>query len=344
MPASINELAALPPGLALTLVLPTEPTGPNRALTSHVTRLLAEAHDKIRELAGEGTAVAYVERVRRAIDGLDRRYLSTGVWVGATADEVMVHHLDDPVEASLHVGDSLDLLPLVRQSRRTDALVLVVSEPRTDLMRWRPGAPTAVERLTSLNAPGFPVEFSGEGGRPARDAGDRQRDERYRHWLRGVAAAVPTARREVPAVADLPLIVVGIGRYIGFLTEVAPDFPVDAVVEGSPDAFNAEDLDRAIGEAAEEFAESASYAALDRIQRSAGTGRSTTDAAEIGVCAAAGRIATLVVEVDDEDPDLLSVAQEVWAHGGQVHVMSAGLVSSALGGQIPVTRAALLRW
>ncbi|MGA1655927.1 MAG: hypothetical protein ACO39D_07265 [Ilumatobacteraceae bacterium] len=43
MVSSLKQLAAISTDLAITLVVPAEPTGENRAFESHLNRMLAEA-------------------------------------------------------------------------------------------------------------------------------------------------------------------------------------------------------------------------------------------------------------------------------------------------------------
>lgn len=343
MSATINELAALHATTAVTLVVPTERSGENRAFSSHLTRLLNQADAELVERLGKREGAEFLDRIRAAVEALDTRYLSEGLWVGATEDEVVVHHLDDPAEAQLLIGDTLNLLPLVHQARRGDALVLVLSEQHTDLLRYRADAPTAGERLRSLEAAGFPSVFAGEGGRQGRDTGSRQRDDRYRHWFREVAKATVDARLHLPTAVDLPLVVVGIDRYLGFLTEVASGLSIDAVVASSPDSLTTADLDHRLASAVADLYDAAASAALSRAERMAGAGRTASDLANIANFAAQGRVATLVLDEDATDDSLPGVVIEVLAHAGDVHTVSGGAVAgaAALTGTPWV---ALLRW
>jgi hypothetical protein len=344
VPASINDLAALTPATAVTLVVPTERHGDNRAFDSHLTRMLPQVSTELTDRLGKRVADAIVDRIRYELAGIDRAQLGDGLWLGVADGAMFVHHLDDPVTASVRVGDTLDLLPLARQARRHDAIVLTVSEPGADLLRYRAGAPTDTERLRSLRADGFPVAFGGEGGRQARDAGSRQRDDRYRQWLRRVATRVAAAVARTPAAADLPLVVVGVDRYLGFFTEVASGFRVDAVVSASPDALTQAELVRQVTEAVEALYDDAAVAALGRICRSVGSGRAATDLAEIAAWAAQGKVDVLVVDDDVTDDDMAGVVVDVLAHAGTVLTAPPGSVADQLPQLGQPRWAARLRW
>jgi hypothetical protein len=343
MSATINDLAAMHTTTAVTLVVPTERSGENRAFSSHVTRLLNQADTELTERLGKREGAEFVDRVRSALDMVDVGHLCEGLWVGATDDEVIVHHLDDPVEAELLIGDTLNLLPLVRQARRGDSLVLLLSEQHTDLLRFRADAPTAAERLRSLDAAGFPSVFAGEGGRQGRDTGSRQRDDRYRHWFRQIAKATAAARLHLPTAVDLPLVVVGIDRYLGFLTEVASGLSIDAVVASSPDSLTTADLDQRLTAVVTDVYDAAASSALSRVERLTGAGRTASDLANIANFAAQGRVATLVVDHDASDAMLAGVVVDVLAHAGEVHTALPGRVAG-MAGLTGTPWVALLRW
>jgi len=344
MTASINELAAMADGVAVTLTVPTERHGENRAVDSHLTRLLQQVEGELDGLLDKRRRGALLAMLRDRLDSLDRSGFADGLWVGATTDAVFVHHLDDPVEPAVRVGASFDLLPLVRQARRRGALVLLLTEKGCTLHQYRAAA-TAEDRLRLVAAEGFPSAFAGEGGRQARDAGSRQRDERYRHWLRRVANATQQAQRALAMVDDLPLVVVGIGRYVGFLTEVSPQLRFDAVVEASPDMLTVQELDRRLADAVRSRFDDAALEVLGRAGRLAASGRTATDAAEVAQLASQGRVDALVLDgMSDGGPALDQVVLDVLGHAGSVHVVEPGFIDAQLPALAPARLLAVLRW
>ena len=344
MKATINALAAMSEGVAVTITLPTERHGENRAVDSHVTQLFQQAETGLEKRLDKRARSALMSKLRELIDSLDPNHFAEGLWIGATTDAVFIHHLDDPVEPTVNVGDSLNLLPLARQSRRQGALVLLLTEKGCTLHRYKAAA-TAADRLRPITEEGFPFPFSGEGGRQARDAGSRQRDERYRHWLRRVANATQQVQETIAAVDDLPLVVVGIGRYIGFLTEVSPQLRFDVVIEASPDSLTAQELDRRLTDAVSSRFEDAAIAALGRAAHLASSGQTATDVAEVAQLAAQGRVDTLVVDGSSGHSSPIDRAVlDVLGHAGILHVVEPGFIDAQLPALAPAQLVALLRW
>jgi hypothetical protein len=342
--ATINALAAMTEGVAVTITLPTERHGENRAVGSHITRLFQQVEIALEERLNKRERRAFMNRLQKKIDSLDHNHLADGLWIGATTDAVFIHHLDDPVEPTVNVGDSLNLLPLARQSRRRGALVLLLTEKGCTLHQYK-AADTATDRLRPITAEGFPFAFSGEGGRQARDAGSRQRDERYRHWLRRVANATQQAQHTIATVDDLPLVVVGIGRYIGFLAEVSPQLRFDVVIEASPDSLTAHDLDTRLTDAVASRFEDAAIAALGRAGRLTSTGRTATDVAEVAQLAAQGRVDVLIADGHSDNSSTVDQAVlDVLRHAGTVHVVEPGSIDAQLPELAPAQLVAILRW
>jgi hypothetical protein len=342
--ATINALAAMTEDVAVTITIPTERHGENRAVGSHVTQLFQQVEIALEKQLDKRELRDLMSKLQEQTDSLDHHHLAEGLWIGATTDAVFIHHLDDPVEPTVNVGDSFNLLPLARQSRRHGALILLLTEKGCTLHQYK-AAVTAEDRLRLIRYEGFPFAFPGEGGRPARGTGSRQRDERYRHWLRRVANATQQAQQTIATVDDLPLIVVGIGRYIGFLTEVSPQLRFDVVIEASPDSLTPQELDIRLSEAVSSRFEDAAIAALGRAGRLASSGRTATDMAEVAHLAAQGRVDTLIVDGDsDNSPTVDQAVLDVLGHAGTLHVVEPGLIDDQLPELAPAQLLAVLRW
>jgi hypothetical protein len=257
---------------------------------------------------------------------------------------VAIHHLDDVVEPHVTVSNALNLLPLVRQSRRTNALVLLLTETGCKLIRYHTSGDTLDHRIRELKVPGLPARFHGEGGRQARDTGSDQRDERYRHWLREVSNIAAHAHATTPAVAALPLIVVGIDRYIGFLAEVSSNISISGVIHGSPDEFTAAELDQRLAAEVERLRDDEAVATLARISRAVGAGRTSVDAAETMAWADLGRVDTLVVEDGAESDEILKIALQVLSKAGRVISAPRGAIAAEIPDVGATQWVTLLRW
>lgn len=136
MAATLNELATLSSHVSLTMVVPADRIGENRAFDSHINRMLAEAELLVAAHDTKRGAKRLIRSVQEQVDALDRAHLSQGLWIGAIDNRVVIHHLDDKVEPHLSVASTLNLLPLVRESRRTNALVLLLTETGCTLIRY----------------------------------------------------------------------------------------------------------------------------------------------------------------------------------------------------------------
>lgn len=344
MAASLNELAAISVPMAITMVVPAERTGLNKAFDSHLNRMLAEAEQAATAFSTKRLAKRAVKIISRSVDRLDRAHLSKGVWVGAFGSRVIIHHLDNEVEPQLNVSTSLNLMPLARQSRRTNALVLLLTETGCRLFVYNTAGETLIQRMRELNVQGMPARFHGEGGRQGREAGSDQRDDRYRQWMRKVAHITARTHDTVAAVTALPLLVVGIDRYLGFLAEVSSDLNIAAVVHGSPDAFTSSDLDRLIATEVDRLRDTLAVAALSRASALIGAGRTSIDPSETKVWAMQGRIDTLVVEDDADDEEVSEFALQVLSRAGQVVSAPSGAIAAQVPSIAAAKWVAILRW
>ena len=341
---TLHQLATISAPLAITMVVPAERIGLNAAFDSHLNRMLAEAELDAAKFSNKRLSKRAVRNIERALERLDRTHLSHGVWIGAVPGRVLIHHLDDEVSPHIKVSTTLNLMPLVRQSRRTNALVLLLTETGCRLFVYNTGGETLHQRIRPLKVRGMPTRFHGEGGRQGREAGSDQRDDRYRQWMRKVARLTATTHASVPAVSALPLVVVGIDRYLGFLGEVSDDLHISAVVRGSPDAFTTSDLDQLIAAEVNRLRDARAVATLARAAMLIGMDRVSTDLAETKVWAGQGRIDALLVEDDTDADELAETALHVLSRAGEVVSAPPGAVTAALPSLTPATWVALLRW
>jgi hypothetical protein len=323
---------------AVTITIPTRRHGTNDEVDAHLGTLLADAKAQLEGLADTRTAEILAADLEAAVQAVDRRRLSAGLWAAATDRGAHVHLLDDPTEPSVTVGERLDLLPLVRQARHVrDALVLTISEPGARLYRYHGDAVDVDSRFEEIDGYGLPLPFPGEEARRGRETGSWQRDERYRRWLRDIDAAVTAVRKALPAVVELPTVAVGIGRYLAFYGEVAPASPFDLAVERSPEADTLAELDEHVAAALDGHADQAATAAVARLDGARSANRLAAGVDDVAAAAAEGRGQTLIVE-DTADDRMLAVVGDVYRFGGQVCWTRAG----TLGDRSPA--ALITRW
>ncbi|MFZ9911651.1 MAG: hypothetical protein ACO3QU_06005 [Ilumatobacteraceae bacterium] len=344
MVSSLKQLAAISTDLAITLVVPAEPTGENRAFESHLNRMLAEALDQATEFGSKRAARRLVQSIRDRVEQLSRANLSKGVWIGAHNDDVYVYQLDDETLPQVSVSRSLNVLPLVRQARHANALVLMLTETGCRLASFHARGATVEDRMRSLRVPGLPAKFHGEGARKGRESEGDQVDGRYRQWLRDVARITVRTQRKYPVLGRLPLIVVGVDRYIAYLTEVADSLEIAAVIHGSPDAFTTAELDSRIGVEVDWLRNERVVKALNRATRDIGAGRTSVDLAETRRWAELGRVDSLILEDGVTSDEVLALALDVYSRAGEVLSAPTGAISAHLPVLAPSHWVATLRW
>jgi hypothetical protein len=324
---------------AVTVTVPTRRHGLDEQMQTHLDQLLGEAETQLTERADARTAAVLISELEVALHRLDRQQLSSGLWAGVTDHGAHVHLLDDEVEPAATVADRFDLMALVRQARHTrDALVLTISEPGARLYRYHGDAVDVDAHFEEVRGFGLPVVFGGEGARRGRETGSWQRDERYRRWLRDINAAVSDARTSLPAVVELPLIVVGIGRYLAFYGEVAGSTPYDLAIERSPEADTLAEIDVHVADALAGHAATTVAAATAQLEQARSANRLAAGFDDVAGAARHGRGQLLIVEEDADDAEVGEAVADTYRYGGQVVWAPAG----TLGDQGPVVL--ITRW
>jgi len=296
----ISDLAAQEPEVALTLIIPT-PRNTPQAVSTHINSVLKQARDQLAsqsfvELSSREQD-QMLSAVQARISHLNSRYFRGSLWIGVDRVGNVEHYkLDAELEPFVHVGSHYHLYALARQVQsEQDALVLLLSEPGAELVLYHAARSTVEERFDRIENFGFPFVFPGEDARRDRSTGSHQRDERYRRWLRHVLQGLSQAKAEMPSTRQLPVVAVGIGRYLGFLGEISKDTPFDVAVETSPDSVFDAELDPLIQNGLAEYRKAEVQQNLGLFFASLSTHRATsgTDAKN---AASMGRVRLLLVE------------------------------------------------
>lgn len=198
--------------------------------------------------------------------------------------------------------------------------------------------------MHSLRVPGLPAKFHGEGARKGRESEGDQVDGRYRQWLRDVSRITERTQRKYPVLGRLPLIVVGVDRYIAYLAEVADSLEIAVVIHGSPDAFTVAELDSRIGVEVDWLRNERVTRALNRAARDVGAGRTSVDVAETRRWAELGRVDSLILEDGATSDEVLAIALDVYSRSGEVLSAPTGAISTHLPALAPAHWVAVLRW
>lgn len=291
----LEQLAAHTGQLTVTLTAPGDDVpGVRDALATTVGNLLRRAVAEVLDLPDLSREERswWQETLEAAAGEADRVPARHGLWLAVSEDLGIVSvplspgvRVTEQVALDHRVGLVRPLLEHEQQPR--ELLVLTLAGDESDLAVLE----LETRALTPVGEP-FPLTYAGDGGRQGREAGSRQRDERRRHHWRRLAEA---AHREIVA-RDLPVVVVGVDRNLGFLSEVSswPDeLAVPVVV--APDRFDTQELiDRVIA-AADEHRQRRVEDARQLVAARRGAGRVAEGLTDLYAAAVAGRIELLVL-------------------------------------------------
>ena len=291
----LEELAAHTGQLTVTLTAPGDDVpGVREALATTVGNLARQAAEEI-------AALPDLDRDERnwwsqTLAGVSAHAEQVparhGLWLAVSQDLGVVAvplspgvRVTEQVGVDHRVGLVRPLLEHEQQPR--ELLVLTLAGDASDLAVLE----LETRALTPVGAP-FPLTYAGDDGRQGREAGSRQRDERRRHHWRRLAEA---AHQQIVA-RDLPVVVVGVDRNLGFLSEVSawPD-ELSVPVVMAPDRFDREELiDRVIA-AADEHRQRRIDDARRLVEARRGAGRVAEGLTDLYAAAVAGRIELLIL-------------------------------------------------
>jgi hypothetical protein len=173
------------------------------------------------------------------VDDINYRHTLDGLAIFANQEMAEKHYLPFPLPERVVLGDTFLTRDLVFAFNRTPRYwVLVLSEQPTRLFEG------TRDTLVELQGGGFPLEHEGPGGATALPGGFGEnlsaiRDERHRQFFR----AVDEALTPYLAADPLPLVVVGVDRWLAFFVEVSAH--KDAIIgtlNGSHDKTSPSDL------------------------------------------------------------------------------------------------------
>lgn len=290
----LQELKAVNAYPCVTITLPTHRTSPdNQQDPIRVKNLVAQATER---LLGEFTRRELgpvLDHLDDLVADLSYPHLLDGTALFVSGDIWRWYTIPHTLDERVVIDDTFFTRDLVRAMNRLRRYwVLSLSEQPTRLFA------ATRDDLEEVATGGFPMRHTGPGGEqglPRRYGVNpsAHRDERHRQFFRAVDQAF------VPHLADdpLPLVLVGVDRYLSFFEEVATTANgVIATVRGNYDELNAHDLGQLVWPAAREAFAERRLAVLDRLGTAVGAQRSSSTLGEVWRDTKIGRGDTLVVE------------------------------------------------
>ena len=229
---------------SVSLLTPTHRTAPaNRRDRIVVKNLVAEGLERLHGEFRKREVAPVVEHLNNLVGRVDWEHALEGLALFASRDVARAIQLPFRVRARVVIDETFATRDLVYTLNRSPRYrVLVLTEKPTRLFE----ATTNV--LTEITGKPFPMIHKGPGGASRLPGGQginrsAVRDESHRQFFRKVDEALASIQKE----DHLPLVVVGVDRYLAFYQEVTKDpDAIVGVVSGSHDEPNPSTLGKLV--------------------------------------------------------------------------------------------------
>jgi hypothetical protein len=283
---------------SISILAPTHRTAPaNKKDRIVVKNLVAQGLERLHSEFKKREVAAVVQNLKKLVDGIDWQHTLDGLALFASRKVAAAFELPFRVKARVMIDASFATRDLVFTLNRAPRYrVLVLSEKPTRLF----DASTNV--LTEHTAKPFPVLHKGPGGASKLPGGQginrsAVRDESHRQFFRKVADAVAELQKH----DKLPLVVVGVERYLAFYEEVTADAEsIVGLVGGSHDATSPRDLGRLAWPVFQAGATQQRTRALVRLDAAVSANRHASGIDQVWRAAFEKRCQTLLVETGFE--------------------------------------------
>jgi hypothetical protein len=330
---------------SLTLLAPTHRTAPaNKRDRIVVKNLAAEGIDRLHEEFPKREVAPLIRNLNRLVDGVDWEHTQDGLALFANKDLATAVGLPFKVRARVVLDATFATRDLVYTLNKAPRYrVLVLTEKPTRLFEAR------TNLLTEVTEKPFPMVHTGPGGASRLPGGpginrSAVRDEAHRDFFRKVDAALAAIQKE----DHLPVVVVGVDRYLAFYHEVTKDpDAIVGVVSGSHDNPQPHALGRLVWPVFKAGATLRRTRALVRLDEAVAVNRHASGIDQVWRAAFEKRCQTLLVETGFEHPADLApsgdhllpysgrgpsalddsvdeVIERVLADGGEVHFFDPG--------------------
>ena len=289
---------------SLSLLAPTHRTAPaNQKDRIVVKNLAAEGLKRLQSEFKKREVAALVQNLNRLVDQVDWEHALEGLALFASRDVATAVDLPFRPKARVVIDATFATRDLVYSLNRTPRYrVLVLTEKPTRLFDAR------TNELTEYRDKPFPMVHKGPGGASRLPGGQginrsAVRDESHRQFFRKVDDALAAIQKE----DHVPLVVVGVDRYLAFYQEVTKDpDAIVGVVAGSHDDPNPTALGRLVWPAFKAGATLCRTRALARLNQAVSANRHASGIDQVWRASFEKRCQTLLVESHFEHPADLS--------------------------------------
>jgi hypothetical protein len=289
---------------SLSLLAPTHRTAPsNKKDRIVVKNLAAEASKRLHDEFKKREVAGLVQNLNRLIDRVDWQHSLDGLALFASREVASAVQLPFRPKARVTIDATFATRDLVYSLNRSPLYrVLVLTEKPARLFEaW-------TNVLTERTAKPFPMVHTGPGGATRLPGGQginrsAVRDESHRQFFRKVDDALAAIQKE----DHLPVVVVGVDRYLAFYQEVTKDpDAIVGLVAGSHDKPNAAALGKLVWPVFKSGATLRRTRALVRLSEAVSVNRHASGIDQVWRAAFDKRCQILLVETEFEYPADLS--------------------------------------
>jgi hypothetical protein len=333
----------------VTITLPTHRTAPdNQQDPIRVKNLIAQAVERLLSEFNKREVESVLRNLERAAGEIDYHSALDGLAIYVHPDFYRLFLLPFPLKERVSIDESFFTRDLVYALNRTQRYWSpVLSEKPTRLFEG------TRESLIEIQDGGFPMFHEGPGGEEPLPGGfgvrkSHIRDEYHRKFFRQVDQALTPFLTDDP----LPLVVIGVERYLSFFNEVTShQDKIITTLTGNHDQTPPHELSKLVWPLVELNLSEQRKQSLLELDKAIGERKVLTSIGEIWRYAREGRGRLLLVEenfhyparIDESGHVLLpcddptapgviddavdEIIEAVLAHGGQVRFLEDGLLA-----------------
>lgn len=292
--ADIRLLQSVTQAPCVTISLPTHRTAPDNLQDRiRLKNLVVQASERLSNDYGQRQIADVLTQLEQLVAEIDVQKNLDGLVLCVNQDMARSFVLPFSVQERVVVDDTFYTRDLVYGMNRTvNYWVVTLNENATRLFRG------INDLLIEHNEFGFPMMHTGPGGTTSLSDGiginrSAERDDAHRQFFRAVDAGVHAVRTH----EALPLVVVGVDRFVTFFHEVTDHADaIMATIHGSHDTSTVHQLAAVVWPAVQTHASQLGIKALNELQVAIGGKRMVATMPEVWRVAHEGRGQHLLVE------------------------------------------------
>lgn len=277
----------------VTITLPTHRTIPdNQQDPIRLGNLVTEASDRLLQEFSKREAANILARLEETANNVDHQHNLDGLVLFVNEDIGFAYKLPFTVPARVTIDDTFATRKLVLALNRTVRYwVLALSENATRLFE------ATRDALVEITSEGFPLQHEGPGAKMKLPSGPKNvsayRDEYHRQFFRRVDQQLSIFLADDP----LPVLVLGVDRYLAFFDEVTENRrKILGQIQGNYDKHSLPELVDVVWPVAREALLAEHMKVLDKLNKATNERRVATTIDDIWRAAQEGRGRLLIVE------------------------------------------------